>query len=732
MPAVTDRRPDAATIAAVARCLPDAIVTADPNGRIVDLNPAAEALFRQTADALRGKDVVETLIAPSERERALAWVETLTRGSSLEPAQPMRLMRADGTTFAGEVSGAAYRDERGIVAMMGMARDITARLEAEADAATLRAVVDAASEAIIGIDAEGLVQFFSPSAERLYGWAAEEIIGRPVSVLAPPNRESVIEETRERLAAGESIRRETVGQRRDGSQVQVELSARAIFGADGRIRGAALTVLDLTERWRTTRLLDRIMENAPNAIAIKDLEGRYLHYSARGARELGKRPEDIVGRTDPEVFGDEPGRRLREQDLKVIAAGEPLMFSDTLPSADGEMHHYLTTKFPLPGPAGQVEGVGLIASDVSELRRAAADRAQLAALVQAAPDAIIARDREGRIATWNPGAEAMFGLKAEDAIGRDYAELLVPEDERDAYHELQREAQGGRTLTVRATRMRADGTRFPAQISIAPLTLLDGTWHGTLVMVRDISDLVQAELELREHAAQLERSNADLERFAYAASHDLQEPLKSIRLSAEAVMEAASARLEDDERELMGHIDAAASRLSGQIRGLMEIARVALGAGPDERVPVEAVVEDTLDTLRAAARAAKAKIEVSRPLPAVEVPRTEFSLVLQNLIANALKYRRSDVRPHVAISCRHADELLELHVADNGIGLSREDIGRVFGIFERGESNAPGTGMGLAVARRMLERHGGTIVVESEGPGTGSRFTVRLPVRDGR
>jgi PAS domain S-box-containing protein len=222
--------------------------------------------------------------------------------------------------------------------------------------------------------------------------------------------------------------------------------------------------------------------------------------------------------------------------------------------------------------------------------------------VQAAPDAIIARDREDRIATWNPGAEQMFGLAASEAIGRSYVELTVPEGERRRVHEIVERVNAGETITGRSNRIRADGSVFPAQISVAPLTLLDGSWHGTLAMIRDITDLVQAEEELRERAALLERSNADLERFAYAASHDLQEPLNSIRLSAGAVIEAARERLDDDERELMEHIDAAASRLSGQVRGLMKVAQVALGRDSGEQVTLAVAIRDAIDALSASRR----------------------------------------------------------------------------------------------------------------------------------
>ena len=154
--------------------------------------------------------------------------------------------------------------------------------------------------------------------------------------------------------------------------------------------------------------------------------------------------------------------------------------------------------------------------------------------------------------------------------------------------------------------------------------MLDGSWSGTLSMIRDITDLVAAEAELEARAAQLERSNADLERFAYAASHDLQEPLQSIKLSAGAVIEAASERLDEDERELLGHIDAAASRLSGQIRGLMEVGARRARQRAGERAPLEVTVQDALDALRAAAQRAEAQIDVHRPLPDVLVPRTEL------------------------------------------------------------------------------------------------------------
>jgi PAS domain S-box-containing protein len=586
-------------------------------------------------------------------------------------------------------------------------------------------VVASAAEAIIRVDEHGRVHLFSPAAERLFGYPADEVVGRPLPVLVAEHRRRGVGDVLARVRAGEAVRGETVARRRDGSNFEVEFSAHPMIGARGGHHGAAITLLDVSEGRRTQRLLDRIVEHSPALISVKDLAGRYRLFSRRAAEALGIDPDEVIGHTDAELFEPDAAAAFRESDRRVIAAGGPLTYTEEFRAPDG-VRRMLTTKFPVGGVDGAVEGVGLISADVTELRRAEADQALLAALVQSAPEAIIAQDAQGRIVSWNPGAEAMFGLTAEQALGRDYAETVVPETDRATFGGLRDEVRAGQSVSMRSLRCRADGSLFPASISAAPVKF-DGAL-GTVAMIRDVTELVAAEAELEARAAQLERSNADLERFAYAASHDLQEPLSSIRLSAGAVLAAAEKRLEADERELLAQIDAAAARLSEQIRGLMQVARIGLGDAPTERAPLAATVADACAALRAAEQAAGARIDVVQPLPDVPVPRAEMALVLQNLLANGIKYHRPGVAPQVTVFASSADAQVEVHVADNGVGLSPEDRARVFGLFERMQPDVPGTGMGLAVARRMVERHGGTIAVTSPGPGQGSEFTVRLPI----
>lgn len=710
--------------AAAVKSLPLAIVFGDRDGRVLYANPAADRLLALDGTDVRGVEAA-SFAAPGKEEEARAIVRRLLAGETVEDSVTLEMRREDGSQFLAELTiSPLFDDAGGVVGTVGLARDVTERVATEEEAARLRAVVDATAEGILGVDASGTILFFSSSAERLFGWRAEEVIGRSGDLLVAPEHRLGAPALFAALASKGMLRRETVALRRDGSPVEVEVCSAPIRDATGAITGAAITVLDVSERRREQRLLERIIENAPNAIGVKDLDGRYLLFSY-GAGEAPS--PQAVGRTDAELFPPDVAARSAEQDRIVLARGAPTTFREAITFRDGTDHQFVTTKFPLVAPDGRYEGVGVIAADVTELRQAELDQARLAALVEAAPDAIVARDEHGRIVTWNPGAEVVFGLRAEEAIGRSYADLVVPDEERARFDALLAEAQGGRTLTIRAMRRRGDGSQFPAQVSVAPLTLLDGTWSGTLAMIRDITDLVEAEVALRERATQLERSNAELERFAYAASHDLQEPLHSIMLSAGAVSHAAEDRLAEEERELLANIDAAASRLSAQIRGLMQVARVAIGETAGELVPVSVAVADALDALRAATVEALAEVVVDEPLPPIEVPRSEVALVLQNVIANAIKYRREGVPPRVHVTAEDAGDLVAIRVADNGVGLAEADLARVFGLFERGSTTAPGTGMGLAVARRMIERLGGSLEASSDGPGRGSVFTLRVP-----
>ena len=199
-----------------------------------------------------------------------------------------------------------------MLGIVGVVRDVTERLAAEADVATLRAIVDAAEEAIVGVDRKGDILFFSPSAERLYGWRADEVIGRPVTVLiadagAPPAAGGASAPCRR---ARRSAARASRGARTAPTSRPSSTPARS-WAPDGRMQGTALIVLDISARRRAQRMLERFVEHAPNVIAVKDLDGRYLIFSTHGASLVRRHPEDLIGLTDREIYGDAIRRPAR-------------------------------------------------------------------------------------------------------------------------------------------------------------------------------------------------------------------------------------------------------------------------------------------------------------------------------------------------------------------------------------------------------------------------------------
>ncbi|MDX6729563.1 MAG: hypothetical protein QOK49_4368 [Baekduia sp.] len=470
--------------------------------------------------------------------------------------------------------------------------------------------------------------------------------------------------------------------------------------------------------------------HAPSGVALVGADGRLLHANPALVHITGRSEDELAGLRWQDLVHPEDRPSGESAVATALEGAGDLDEVLRIRRPDGRQREVRVTARAVGGSAANPARLVAHVEDITERR--AQERGlhdltcRMSALLQGAPDAIVIREGDGTIATWNPAAEEMFGLPAADAIGRSYEEVVFAERDRPRYRELHARVCAGETLTVRMRARRDDGSPFPVQVSAAPL-VDDGRAIGTVAIIRDITELAAAERELAEHAERLQRSNTDLEAFAYAASHDLQEPLRSITMAAGTVLSAASERLEDDERQLLSYIDDAAGSMGDRVAALMQVARLRLGAAPDVPVPVEEAVEDALVGLRAAIREAGAEIDVRRPLPALPIPRSELALVLQNLIGNAIKFRRPGARPHVTVSGSDRDGYSELEVADDGVGLSKADRARIFSPFQRAVPDIEGTGLGLAVVRRIAERRAGSVSADSEGPGRGARFTLRVP-----
>jgi signal transduction histidine kinase len=246
--------------------------------------------------------------------------------------------------------------------------------------------------------------------------------------------------------------------------------------------------------------------------------------------------------------------------------------------------------------------------------------------------------------------------------------------------------------------------------------------------------LVNAELEttnemLERRARELARSNAELEQFASIASHDLQEPLRKVRTFTQQVTATEADRLSDKGRDYLQRANSAAERMQKLIEDLLKFSRVATHGRPFAPVDLSQVTRDVLEDLEAQVESSDALVRVGE-LPTISADALQMRQLMQNLISNAIKFRRAGISPEISIEATVADDDLRLTVRDNGIGFEPQYSGRIFRVFERlhGRGEYPGTGIGLALCRRIAERHGGTILADAE-LGSGATFTVTLPIR---
>jgi PAS domain S-box-containing protein len=339
-------------------------------------------------------------------------------------------------------------------------------------------------------------------------------------------------------------------------------------------------------------------------------------------------------------------------------------------------------------------------------------------------------DEDQRIVFLNQGAEQIFGYAAAEVIG-ERIEILIPERFRAAHEEQVREFAAS---PVAARRMgergqisgrRKGGEIFPADASISRIEV--GGRRIFTAVVRDVSQRVYAEEALAAQAEELARSNAELEQFAYVASHDLQEPLRMVASYTQLLARRYGERLDDDAREFIGYAVDGVTRMQGLINDLLAYSRVGSRGGRFQRVQLDALLRRTLATLAPAIEEAGAAV-TSDPLPPVYGDTVQLGQLLQNLVGNAVKFRGREP-PRVHVGAERQGREWVVSVRDNGIGIAPEYAQRIFVIFQRlhTRDRYPGTGIGLAICKKIVERHGGRIWVEP-APEGGSIFRFTLPV----
>ena len=594
--------------------------------------------------------------------------------------------------------------------------------------------------AILMLGPDGDISTWNPGAERMTGCTYEEIVGQNYS------RFFSVEDIKRgrpqeilRLAAANDVYEEQgMRMRKDGSRFLVHSSYTASRDPSGTLRGFSVISRDLTESKESGAKYHNLMEAAPDAMVVVNQDGEIVLLNLQAEKQFGYHRDQLLGQKVKNIIPEGFAERL-------IADG-------TRTAAEALAQHMGTgielmgrrkdgTKFPIEimlSPLESAEGILVTAAirDIS-VRKAAEERlAQMEGryrgLLEAAPDAMVVVNPDGEIVLLNVRAEKEFGYSRDELVGQKikniipegFAERLMADALRTTEDALAQQIGSGIELTAR----RKNGSEFPIEIMLSPLDSAEGIL--VTAAIRDITTHKQDEAHLLRNVEELKRSNEELGQFAYIASHDLQEPLRMVASYTQLLSRRYKGKLDADADEFIAFAVDGASRMQRLIQDLLAYSRVGTKGKELLGTSSEKALEEALINLQGAIEESGALV-THDPLPAVLADEMQLTQLLQNLVGNAIKYQSPGI-PMVHISAtRNGGQRWTFSVKDNGLGIDSQYFEKIFGMFQRlhKREEFAGTGIGLAICKKIVERHGGSISVEST-PGRGSTFRFGLAANE--
>jgi len=525
------------------------------------------------------------------------------------------------------------------------------------------------------------------------------------------------------------------------------------------------------------RLIQEAFLNTFDSIIVTepDLEppGPRIVYVNRCFTEMtGYQPEEVVGRSPRFLQGPRSDRAVIKYLGRRLRAGQSFFGEIINYRKDGTPFYLQWRIVPVHDEQGRIINWVAVQHDISRFRRAQQELARLnqeleqrvqartrdltlsnerlrreieehrrtearlrdseqrfRLLVQGVTDyAIFMLDPTGRITSWNAGAQRFTGYDAEEIIGEPVSRFHLPEEAAGGAHlRILEVARQTGHFEEQGWQVRKDGERYWAHVVVDPIYNEAGHLMGYAMITRDITQQRLSEQALARTMEELMQSNAGLEQFAYAASHDLKAPLRNIFSFIQLMEEECRGRRSEELDQYLTFIRDNANRMYALIEDVLEYSRLRADQGSPQPVDLNAVLARACANLEESIHHTGARI-LHDELPVI--PGFEALLVqlLQNLLSNALKFQPPGQRPRVEIRAERRDGHCCLTVSDNGIGIETPHQNKIFDIFQRLHRTAefPGTGIGLAICKKAVERHGGTIQVHS-APGEGATFIIRLP-----
>ena len=740
----------------------DAVVATDLDDRIINWNRGAETVFGASADVMLGQPVGQ-LFAEADRDAALRQLGT--RAKAVEQSVEAELaMVGQSGTFQARVTSSPLRNSAGqLQGRILYARDeshlVAAKQQLESNRRLLQSVLDSVPHWIWVKDLDHRVVLINEAMANEWQTTTTEAVGSHARDFYDPRMADML------LAEDDEVCRE--GKRKDvparrldrygGRKAcivrAIKLPLRDESGSVVGVVGVAVDITDLATAQQaleaSQQMLRTVFDTVPHWIWVKDRQHRIVMANHALAQYWGMSPEEVVGRRLQDMINPALVDEVIEEDERLYATGERIDVPERDVRGPGHPPHLIrTTKLPLRGPDGSIEGLVAVAEDITSRKKAEdalkASRRMLQAVFDTVPQWLWVKDINGHYTMANRSYAQALAVPVGQIIGHKSEQFFSPAAT------ARFNAMDEKVLTT-GQAVKADdvvltmGGRGEVALQAIKLPLLDdqGRIQGLLGIAEDITELKRATAQRESYARLLEQQNKELSELAAVASHDLQEPLRKVRAFSQLLVRDYGERLSGGEgRGYLDYIQDAAERLHEMISGMLAFSPLNEQSTTREPVALAEVMETVAADLSESLRDAEAALEMD-VAHVVVGDATQLYRMFKNLIANSVKFRgaapsRIRVRSRTAQPAEHppgvgreVPAFVAVEVEDNGIGFPESDAARIFGLFQRLHPTAEtaGQGIGLAECRRIAERHGGGISARGR-QGAGAVFTVLLPMAE--